>query len=75
MGAAPSSPACASGASECLGMPMLMGGRHFSTVVGMWAWNRHENRSEPESVFLPAAVWGKGGSDVGFGFFFFKSEN
>ena len=55
------------------------GGRCFSAAVGTWTWSGEENSSEPESAFLPAAVWGKGGSDVVVGlvwfFFFFKGEN
>lgn len=40
------------------------GGRCFSAAVGMWTGSGQENSSGPECAFLPAAVWGKGGSDV-----------
>lgn len=52
-------------------------GRRFSAAVGMWTWSGQENSSKPESAFLPAAVWGKGGPDVGWFvlFCFFKGEN
>lgn len=47
------------------------GGRCFSAAVGMRTGSGQENSSEPDCAFLPAAVWGKGGSDIVIYLYFF----
>lgn len=43
-------------------MLLLAVGRDVSALL--WAWSGQESSSDPESVFLLAALWDKGGSDV-----------
>lgn len=43
-------------------MLVLAVGRDVSALL--WAWSGQESSSDPESVFLLAALWDKGGSDV-----------